>query len=151
MKRCVGLALAFGASSLFVESASLNRECYTLSSQALCSTYYAKSLKTCLSLLEKSNRLAYVEEEQSICMTVHPRFCVTGAICKLGLNSATTTATELPHSKLRADVVHSITVSMSTYFVCVWCGRGGGLKREAHTSTPHGLSHSRQPSRSHRE
>ena len=95
LKRCVGLALAFGASSLFVESASLNRDCYTLSSQALCSTYYAKSLQTCLNLLEKGNRLAYVEEERSICMTVHPRFCVTGAICKLGLNSDTTAAPDV--------------------------------------------------------
>ena len=28
-------------------------------------------------------------------MTVHPRFCVTGAICKLGLNSDTTAAPDV--------------------------------------------------------
>ena len=97
--------------------AFLEPDCAKKISQALCSTYYAKSLSVCLGKLSDANQLTWDEKGQNICAVRNLKLCISARICKISAGGVTTTArpaTEAPTSPTTTTPVVTTTTARPT-------------------------------------
>ena len=118
--------------------AFLEPDCAKKISQALCSTYYAKSLSVCLGKLSDANQLTWDEKGQNICAVRNLKLCISARICKISAEGVTTTATEAPTSP-------TTTTTSLTTMPPVTTTPSVNTKTPVTTTTPVSLLQKRRP------